>query len=144
MCDVQVPEQNSILRIKSVTESKLLGLQSGFRSGRSTTEQIMALRFLIDAARTQMHSLTVSFVDYSKALDSVNGRAIEVVLRHYGVPHTVVADVMQLYHGSTASISTRFGLTETFDTTSGVLQGDTLSPHLYPAGRLNSHTITRR
>ena len=64
-----------------MTESKLLGLQSGFRSGRSTTEQIMALRFLIDAARTQMHSLTVAFVDYSKAFDSVNGLAIQVVLR---------------------------------------------------------------
>ena len=101
MCDVQVPEQNSILRIKSVTESKLIGLQSGFRSGRTTTEEIMALRFLIDAARTQMHSLTVAFVDNSKALDTVNGRAIQVVLRHYGVPDTVVADVMQLYHSST-------------------------------------------
>ena len=38
--------------------------------------------------------------------------------------------MIQLYHGSTAAVSTRFGLTETFDTTSGVLQGDTLSPHL--------------
>ena len=53
--------RNTILfhRIKSVTESKLLGLQSGFRSGRSTTEQIMTLRFLLDAAGTQKRSLTV-------------------------------------------------------------------------------------
>ena len=58
-------------------------------------------------------------------------RAIPVVLRHYGVPDPVVTDVMQLYHGSTATVSTRFGHTETFDTTSGVLQGDTLSPHLF-------------
>ena len=39
-------------RIKSVTESNLLGLQCGFRSGRSTTEQIMTLRFILAAART--------------------------------------------------------------------------------------------
>ena len=38
---------------------------------------------------------------------------------------------MQLYHGSTAVVSTCFRLTETFDTTSGILQGDTLSPHLF-------------
>ena len=38
---------------------------------------------------------------------------------------------MQLYHGSTAAASTRFGQTETFDTTSCALQGDTLSPHLF-------------
>ena len=55
--------RNKILfhRIKSVTESKLLGLHSGFRSGRSTTGQIMTLCFLLDAARTQKRSLTVVF-----------------------------------------------------------------------------------
>ena len=56
--------------------------------------------------------------------------AIPVILRHYGVPDPAVTDVMQLYHDSTAAISTRFGHTESFDTTSGVLQGETLSPHL--------------
>ena len=58
-------------------------------------------------------------------------RAIPVVLRHYGVPDPAVVVVMQLYHGSTAVVSTRFGLAETFHTTSGVLQGDTLSHHLF-------------
>ena len=114
-----------------MTGSKLLGLQSGFRSGRSTTEQIMTLRFLLDAARTQKRSQTVVYADYSKAFHSVDRKAIPVVLRHYGVPDPVVADVMQLHHGSTAAVSTRFGLTETFDTPSGVLQGDTLSPRLF-------------
>ena len=124
--------RNKILfhRIKSVTESKLLEIQSGLRSGRSSTEQIMTLRFLIDAARTLKRSLTVVFVYYSKAFDSVDRRAIPVVLRHYGVPDPAVADVMQLYHGSTAAFSTRFGLAKTFDTTSCALQGNTLSPHL--------------
>ena len=69
-----------IHRIKSVTELKLLGLQSDFRSGRSTTEHIMTLRFLIDAARTQKRSSTAVFVDYGKAFDSVDRRAIPVVL----------------------------------------------------------------
>ena len=95
-------------RIKSVTESKLLGIQSGFRSGRSTTEQIMTVRFLLDAATPQKRSLTVVFVDYGKAFDSVDRMAIPFVLRHYGVPDPVVADVMQLYHGCTAAESTRF------------------------------------
>ena len=121
--------RNKILfdRIKSVTESKLLGLQTGFRSGRLTTEQIMTLRFLLDAARTQKRSLTVVFVDFRKAFDS----AVPVVLRHHSVPDPAVTDVMQLYHDSTAAVSTLFGHTDAFDTTSGVLQGGTLSPHLF-------------
>ena len=56
--------------------------------------------------------------------------AIPVVLGHYGVPDPAVADVMQLYHGSTAAVSTRFGHTETFDATSGVQQGAILSSYL--------------
>ena len=111
-----------------MTESKLLGLQSGFRSGRSTTEQIMTLRFLHNT--TQKRSLTVIFVDYGKAFDSVDRREIQVALRHYGVPDPVVADMMQLNHDSSAAVLTRFGYTETFDTTSSVLQGDTMLPHI--------------
>ena len=87
------------------------------------------LCILLDAARTQKHSLTDVFVDYSKAFDSVDRRDIPVVLRHYSVPEK--ADVMQLYHGSTAAVLTRFGLTETFNTTSGGLQEDTMSSHLF-------------
>ena len=52
-----------------MTESKLLGL-------RSTMEQIMKLHFFHDAARTQKPFLTVVFVDYGKAFDSVDRRAI--------------------------------------------------------------------
>ena len=109
-----------------MSESKLLGLQSGFRSSCLTTKQIMTLCFLLGTARTQKHSLTIVFVDYGKAFDSVDRRAIPVILRHYGV-----ADVMLLYHDSSAAVSTRFQLTETFNTTSGVLQGDTRLPPIF-------------
>ena len=75
--------------------------------------------------------MTVVFVDYGKAFDSVDRRAIPVILRHYGVNDPAVTDVMQLFHGTSAAVLTSFGLTETSDTTIGVLQGDTLSPHLF-------------
>ena len=68
----------------------------------------MTLRFLLDAARKQKRSLTIVFVDYSKAFDSVDIRAILVILRQYGVPDPVFADVMKLYHGSTAAVSTHY------------------------------------
>ena len=90
--------RNKILlhTIKSVIESKLPGHQSGLRSGRSTTEQIMTLRFLLYAARTKKRSLAIVFYEHCKAIDSVDRRAIQVILRLYGVPDPVVTDVMQL------------------------------------------------
>ena len=90
--------RNKILphRIMSVTDSKCLRLQSGFRSGITTTKQIMT--FLLDATRTQKRSLSVDFVNYSNAFNSVDRRAFQVVLRHFGIPDPVDADVMRLYH----------------------------------------------
>ncbi|KAL8562787.1 hypothetical protein ACOMHN_022662 [Nucella lapillus] len=43
----------------------------------------------------------------------------------------VIADVMQLYKDTPASVWTQHGETESFSTSSGVLQGDTLSPFLF-------------
>ena len=83
----------------------------------------MMLRFHLDAARKQKRFLTVVFVDYGKLFDSVDRRVIPVVLGHCSVPDPVDADVMQLYNNFSAAVSARFGLTETFDTTSSVLQG---------------------
>ena len=103
-------------RIKSVTESKLLALQCGLRSGRTTTEQIMTLRFLLDAARTLKRSLTIVFADDCNAFDSVDRREFAVVLKQYGAPDPVVADMVQLYHGFSAAVSINFGLTKTIDT----------------------------
>ena len=114
----------------SETESKLFGVKTDLRSGRSTTEQIMTLLFLLSAARTQKRSPTVVFADYSKACDSVDRRAIPVILRNYGVSGQVVDDVMMLCHGPSAAVSTSYRLTETFDTTNGVLHGDIPSPNI--------------
>ena len=58
----------------------------------------------------------------------MDSRAIPVVLRHYCVPF---AHMMPLYHGYSAAVSTRFRLAEAFDTTHGVLQEDTLLPHIF-------------
>ena len=90
-----------------MAESKLLATQCGIRS----TKQIMTLCFPLNAARTQNRSQTIVLVDYCKAFDAVDTTSIPVVLRHYGVPDPTVADVMQLYHGSSAAVLNRFRLT---------------------------------
>ena len=145
MCDIHDPEQNSFHGINSVTKSKLLGLQSGFRSGRSTTEQIMTLRFLLDAARTQKRSLTVVFVDYAKAFDSVDRRAISVVIsallcskRDCRGCDTVVS----WFHRSSLYPLRTYRSVRYHHWCS--TRGYPVASPLYPADRLHSQTITRR
>ena len=67
---------------------------------------------------------TIIFVDFSKAFDSIDRRAISIVLSRYGVSELLIANVMQFYIGTSAVVTMAHGNTENFSTTSGVLQDD--------------------
>ncbi|KAL8624737.1 hypothetical protein ACOMHN_002432 [Nucella lapillus] len=60
-----------LIRIKPIVDPKLMHIQSGFRSGRSTTEQLMSLRVVLDTCRTTKRRATIIFVDFCKAFDSL-------------------------------------------------------------------------
>ena len=112
-------------------DSILLGFQSGFRPGRSAVEQIAEIRSIIDSCRTRQRAASIVFVDFRKAFDSVSRSSIPLLLSAYGVPPLLVKATMELYTGSSAFIRTSDGPTEAFPTSSGVLQGDTLSLLLF-------------
>ena len=71
------------------------------------------------------------FVHFHKAFDSIDRRAISIVLSKYGVSELLIANVMQFYIGTSAAVATAHGNTENVSTRSGVLQGDTLAPFLF-------------
>ena len=124
---------NAVLRNRLLPNLNplLLDLQSGFRPGRSTVEQIAALRSVIDVCRTRQKSISIVFVDFRKAFDSVCRSSLPWLLSAYGVPSALVKATMDLYDGSRAFLRTRDGPTSEFNTSSGVLQGDPLSPLLF-------------
>ena len=70
-------------------DSRLLDLQSGFRAGRSTVEQVATLRCVIDDCRTRQKDVSIVFVDFRKAFDSVCRPAIAWLLNIYSVPPSV-------------------------------------------------------
>ena len=91
----------------------------------------MAIRYILDMCRVSKRMTTIIFFDISKAFDSIDRRAISIVLSKYDVSELLIANVMQFYIGSSAVVATAHGNTEIFSTTSGVLQGDTLAPFLF-------------
>ncbi|KAL8624491.1 hypothetical protein ACOMHN_053034 [Nucella lapillus] len=117
--------------IRTIVDPKLMPIQSGFRSGRSKNEQLMSLRVVLDTCRTTKRRATINFVDFRKAFDSLFRGSILSTLADYGIPPEVIADVMQLYKDTTASGWTQHSKTKSFSTSSGVLQGDTLSLFLF-------------
>ena len=118
-------------RLKPIIDPHLSQCQSGFRAGRSTTEQVMALRCVIDTCRVTNITASLVFVDFRKAFDTLHRSSIPVILSQYNVPNCLVSDIIQMYSDTSACVSTELGPTDWFKTTSGVLQGDTLSPYLF-------------
>ena len=74
---------------------------------------------------------TIIFLDFNKAFDSIDSQAIPIVLSNYGIPELLIANIMQLYIGTSVVVATAHGNTEIFSTTSGVLQRDSLALFLF-------------
>ena len=91
----------------------------------------MALRCVIDTCRVTNMSASLVFVDFRKAFDTLHRSSIPVILSQYNVPICLISDITQMYSDTSACVSTELGPTEWFKTTSGVLQGDPLSPYLF-------------
>ena len=56
---------------------------------------------------------------------------MEQILLAYGLPKEIVAAITILYRNTKVEVRSPDGDTEYFDIVAGVLQGDTLTPHLF-------------
>ena len=117
-------------RLTPIIDPHLSQCLSCFRAGRSTTEQLMALRCVIDTYKVTNMTASLVFVDFLKAFDTLHKSSILVILSQYNVLKCLIIYIILMHSDTSACVSTELGTTEWFKTTSGVLQGDTLSPYL--------------
>ena len=125
---------NKILlnRIRDEVDPILRKNQAGFRPGRSCAQQIHILRRVLEGFRDYQLPRVVTFIDFKKAFDSTNRKVMFAVLRHYGIPEAVVNQCgLQKLKNSKSAVMVDGGLSDPFDVTTGVLQGDVLAPFLF-------------
>ena len=124
---------NKILlnRIRDHMDPILRKNQAGFRPGRSCAQQIHILRRIMEGFQDYQLPLTVTFIDFKKAFDSIDRRVMFAVLRHYGIPEAVVNAISTLYNNSKSAVMVDGNSSDPFEVSTGVLQGDVLAPFLF-------------
>ena len=118
-------------RLQSIIEPQLMEAQCGFRQGRSTVNRIWVVRQVIEKATEYRTPVHLSFVDLTKAYDSVDRTALAAVLRSYGVLHQLVDIIQELHTDTRCHVRTADGVSDDFQVKSGVRQGCVLSPLLF-------------
>ena len=109
-----------------------LGLeQAGFRAGHSTMDHVFVLHHVIDFYRQQGKQLYCAFVDYSKAFDLVDRQALWYKLFSHGISGKVLTVIKNIYHGAKSCVRANGALSEFFECSTGVRQGENLSPILF-------------
>jgi sorting nexin-29 len=118
-------------RLKAQAESLLAEEQAGFRTGRSTTEQILNLRIISEKFMAHNRELHHNFIDFTKAFDRVWHQGLWAVLGKYNISKTLVGCIKSLYQDARSAVLIENTLSSWFNTSTGVRQGCLLSPVLF-------------
>ena len=118
-------------RIRPHLDDKLRPNQCRFRENRSTIEQILALRRILEGVNEKNLSAIVTFIDFKKAFDTIHRGKMLKILKAYGIPEIIVDAIQDSYSETRAKVTTPDGETDEFEISAGVLQSDTLAPYLF-------------
>ena len=105
--------------------------QCGFRQGRSTVDMIFAARQLQEKCQEQNVGLYTTFVDLTKAFDTVCREGLWEIMAKFGCPAKFISLVRQFHDGMQASVQDDGEHSEPFPVTNGVKQGCVLAPTLF-------------
>ncbi|CAF1437436.1 unnamed protein product [Adineta ricciae] len=118
-------------RIQNLIDGQLLEIQSGFRSNRSTIDQIFTLKMTMEKRKAFNKPLFMCFIDITKAYDSVNRELLWKVCRNYGITDKLVNLLKMLYKDSIAKVKINGEMSDSFEMNTGVMQGGIPSPILF-------------
>ncbi|BHF79661.1 hypothetical protein SprV_0702278300 [Sparganum proliferum] len=103
----------------------------GFRRHRGTTDMIFAARQLQEKCQEVRTYLYSTFVDLTKAFDTVNREGLWKIMQKFGCAERFIQMVRQLHDGMMARVTDNGAVSEAFAVTNGVKQGCVLAPTLF-------------
>ena len=118
-------------RLQQYVNHELPDVQTGFRKGRGTRDQIANIRWIIEKARVPRKNIYICFIDYAKAFDGVDHNKLWKILTEMGIPDHLTCFLRNLYAGQEATVRTGHGTTDCFQIRKGVCQDCIFSPCLF-------------
>lgn len=118
-------------RLEPFAESIIGDYQCGFRSGRSTTDQIFTIRNIMEKCYEYNIPVHQLFVDYKEAYDSIERPYLFETLHVLGVPAKLVRLVEMTLKKTRGKISLAGAKSREFNVARGLRQGDALSCMLF-------------
>ena len=90
-------------RLQQYMNHELPDFQAGFRKGQGTRDQIANIHWIIAKVREFQKIIYFCFIDYAKALDSVDHNKLWKILKEMGIPDHLTCLLRNLYAGQEAN-----------------------------------------
>ena len=97
-------------RLQQYVNHELPDVQTGFRKGRGTRDQIANIHWIMEKGREFQKNVYFCFIDYTKAFDCVDHNKLQEV----GIPDYLTCLLRHLYAGQEATVRTGHGTTDWF------------------------------
>ena len=118
-------------RLQQYMNCELPDVQTEFRKGRGTRDQIANIHWIFEKARQFQKNTYFGFIDYAKAFECVDHNELWKILQKMGIPDHLTCLLRNLYSGQEATARTGHGTTDWYQIGKGGRQGSILSPCLF-------------
>ena len=99
-------------RLQQYVNQELLDVQTRFRKGRETRDQIANIPWIIEKAREFQKNIYFCFIDYTKDFNCIDHNKLRTVLKEMGIPDHLTCLLGNLYAGQEAIVRTGHGTTD--------------------------------
>ena len=101
-------------RLQQYVNRELPDVQTCFRKGKSTRDQITNICWIIEKAREFQKKFYFCFIGYAKAFDCVDHNKWWKILKDMGIPDHLTCLLRNLYAGQKAAVRTGHRITDWF------------------------------
>ena len=84
-------------RLQQYMNPEIIDVQTGFRKGRGTRDQIANIQWIMEKARESQENIYFCFIDYTKAFDCVDHNKLWKILREIRIPDHLACHLRNLY-----------------------------------------------